>query len=124
MSVLIVKSIAVASRWGSWPARSRTRGPSTVVNGSSTEASTSDAAGRSPSRMPRRGSDARVSRVASNAASVFRWTSGPVVPGLGAPTGGAIVDAVPLQGVLRLAGVLVLPAGPAVWSARRNAGPG
>ncbi|MBE1591902.1 MFS transporter [Nonomuraea angiospora] len=40
--------------------------------------------------------------------------------GLGALAGGAIVDALPLRGVLWLAGVLVLVAGPAVWSARRN----
>ncbi|MEU6731459.1 MFS transporter [Nonomuraea wenchangensis] len=40
--------------------------------------------------------------------------------GLGALAGGAIVDALPLQGVLWLAGGLVLAAGPAVWSARRN----
>ncbi|MEV6037453.1 MFS transporter [Nonomuraea sp. NPDC052116] len=41
--------------------------------------------------------------------------------GLGALAGGAIVDALPLQGILWLAGVLVLVAGLAVWSARRNA---
>ncbi|MGW6497397.1 MFS transporter [Nonomuraea angiospora] len=40
--------------------------------------------------------------------------------GLGALAGGAIVDALPLRGVLWLAGALVLVAGPAVWSARRN----
>ncbi|MFF3665889.1 MFS transporter [Microtetraspora malaysiensis] len=40
--------------------------------------------------------------------------------GLGALAGGAIVDALSLQGILWLAGVLLLAAGPAVWSARRN----
>ncbi|MEV6159132.1 MFS transporter [Nonomuraea sp. NPDC052129] len=40
--------------------------------------------------------------------------------GLGALAGGTIVDALPLQGILWLAGVLVLVAGLAVWSARRN----
>ncbi|MEV4012028.1 MFS transporter [Nonomuraea angiospora] len=40
--------------------------------------------------------------------------------GLGAFAGGAIVDALPLQGILWLAGVLLLAAGLAVWSARRN----
>ncbi|MFG1960703.1 MFS transporter [Nonomuraea sp. NPDC049028] len=40
--------------------------------------------------------------------------------GLGALAGGTIVDALPLRGILWLAGVLVLVAGPAVWSARRN----
>jgi predicted MFS family arabinose efflux permease len=40
--------------------------------------------------------------------------------GLGALAGGAVVDALPLQGILWLAGVLLLAAGPAVWSARRN----
>ncbi|MGP4099514.1 MFS transporter [Nonomuraea sp. KM90] len=40
--------------------------------------------------------------------------------GLGALVGGAIVDALPLQGILWLAGVLLLAAGLAVWSARRN----
>ncbi|MFF4617277.1 MFS transporter [Nonomuraea jabiensis] len=40
--------------------------------------------------------------------------------GLGAFAGGAIVDALPLQGILWLAGVLLLAAAPAVWSARRN----
>lgn len=34
--------------------------------------------------------------------------------------GGAVVDALPLQGILWLAGGLVLAAGLAVWSARRN----
>ncbi|WP_343949679.1 MFS transporter [Nonomuraea longicatena] len=42
--------------------------------------------------------------------------------GLGALAGGTIVDALPLQGILWLAGVLVLAAGLAVWSARRNPG--
>lgn len=41
--------------------------------------------------------------------------------GLGALAGGAVVDALPLQGILWLAGVLVLLAGLAVWSVRRNA---
>lgn len=40
--------------------------------------------------------------------------------GLGALAGGAVVDALPLQGILWLAGGLVLAAGLAVWSARRN----
>lgn len=40
--------------------------------------------------------------------------------GLGALAGGAIVDALPLQGVLWLAGGLVVAAGLAVWGARRN----
>ncbi|GAA3140387.1 MFS transporter [Planomonospora alba] len=40
--------------------------------------------------------------------------------GLGALAGGAIVDALPLQGVLWLAGVLLLAAGAAVRGARRN----
>ncbi|MBB5778468.1 MFS transporter [Nonomuraea jabiensis] len=40
--------------------------------------------------------------------------------GLGAFAGGAIVDALPLQGILWLAGVLLLAAGAAVWGARRN----
>ncbi|MET7337917.1 MFS transporter [Nonomuraea sp. NPDC005650] len=44
--------------------------------------------------------------------------------GLGALAGGAIVDALPLQGILWLAGVLVLLAAPTVWSARRIAGLG
>ncbi|WP_326822963.1 MFS transporter [Streptosporangium sp. NBC_01756] len=42
--------------------------------------------------------------------------------GLGALAGGAIVDALPLQSILWLAGGLVLVAGLAVWSARRNDG--
>jgi predicted MFS family arabinose efflux permease len=42
--------------------------------------------------------------------------------GLGALAGGTIVDALPLQGILWLAGVLILVAGVAVWSARGNAG--
>ncbi|NUR87286.1 MAG: MFS transporter [Nonomuraea sp.] len=42
--------------------------------------------------------------------------------GLGALAGGTIVDALPLQGVLWLAGVLVLAAAPAVWAARRDDG--
>ncbi|NUW40634.1 MFS transporter [Nonomuraea rhodomycinica] len=41
--------------------------------------------------------------------------------GLGALAGGAIVDTLPLQAVLWLAGVLFLMAALAVWSARRNA---
>ncbi|MFI6292766.1 hypothetical protein ACIBEJ_14345 [Nonomuraea sp. NPDC050790] len=44
--------------------------------------------------------------------------------GLGALAGGAVVDALPLQGILWLAGGLVLAAGPAVWSARRILPPG
>ncbi|RJL27134.1 MFS transporter [Bailinhaonella thermotolerans] len=40
--------------------------------------------------------------------------------GLGALAGGTIVDALPLRGVLWLAGVLVLLAGAAVWTARRD----
>ncbi|WP_043632616.1 MFS transporter [Nonomuraea candida] len=40
--------------------------------------------------------------------------------GLGALAGGTIVDALPLQGVLWLAGALVSAAALAVWSARRN----
>ncbi|MET8991790.1 MFS transporter [Nonomuraea wenchangensis] len=40
--------------------------------------------------------------------------------GLGALAGGAVVDTLPLQGILWLAGGLVLTAGLAVWSARRN----
>lgn len=40
--------------------------------------------------------------------------------GLGALAGGTVVDALPLHGILWLAGVLVLLAGLAVWSARRN----
>ncbi|MEW9552613.1 MFS transporter [Nonomuraea sp. NPDC050783] len=40
--------------------------------------------------------------------------------GLGALAGGTIVDALPLQGILGLAGGLVLAAGLVVWSARRN----
>ncbi|MFI6920888.1 MFS transporter [Nonomuraea spiralis] len=41
--------------------------------------------------------------------------------GLGALAGGTIVDALPLEGILWLAGVLLLLAGLAVWTARRNA---
>jgi predicted MFS family arabinose efflux permease len=40
--------------------------------------------------------------------------------GLGALAGGTIVDALTLQGILWLAGVVLLLAGLAVWSARRN----
>jgi predicted MFS family arabinose efflux permease len=40
--------------------------------------------------------------------------------GLGALAGGAVVDTLPLQGILWLAGGLVLAAGLVVWSARRN----
>ncbi|WP_214414265.1 MFS transporter [Sphaerisporangium fuscum] len=41
--------------------------------------------------------------------------------GLGALAGGTIVDALPLQGILWLAGVLILLAGVAVWTVRGNA---
>ncbi|MEV0235826.1 MFS transporter [Nonomuraea sp. NPDC050786] len=40
--------------------------------------------------------------------------------GLGALAGGAVVDTLPLQGILWLAGGLVLAAGLVAWSARRN----
>ncbi|MET8867393.1 MFS transporter [Nonomuraea sp. NPDC004580] len=40
--------------------------------------------------------------------------------GLGALAGGAVVDALPLQCIMWLAGGLVLAAGLAVWTARRN----
>ncbi|MDF5754274.1 MFS transporter [Spongiactinospora sp. TRM90649] len=40
--------------------------------------------------------------------------------GIGALAGGTIVDALPLRGILWLAGALVLAAGVAVWTARRN----
>ncbi|MFC7584964.1 MFS transporter [Nonomuraea antimicrobica] len=40
--------------------------------------------------------------------------------GLGALAGGTVVDALPLQGILWLAGILVLGAGAAVWSVRRD----
>ncbi|MFI6732555.1 MFS transporter [Nonomuraea sp. NPDC050451] len=40
--------------------------------------------------------------------------------GLGALAGGAVVDALPLQGILWLAGGLVLAAGLVVWGVRRN----
>ncbi|RSN11751.1 MFS transporter [Nonomuraea sp. WAC 01424] len=40
---------------------------------------------------------------------------------VGALAGGTIVDALPLEGILWLAGVLLLLAGLAVWTARRNA---
>ncbi|WP_328808963.1 MFS transporter [Nonomuraea montanisoli] len=41
--------------------------------------------------------------------------------GLGALAGGAVVETLPLQGILWLAGALFLVAGLAVWGARRNA---